>query len=86
MNVQMGISIWSIGGGNTLRNHEKTRNKGTRVGAVVSIQVDQGRGEGRGGEGRGGEGRGGEGEGQGTVGWGRGRGRARIFNDSCCCL
>ena len=33
-------------------HHEKTRNKGTRVGAVVSIQVDQGRGEGRGGEGR----------------------------------
>ena len=33
MNVQMGISIWSIGGGNTLRSHEKTRNKGTRVGA-----------------------------------------------------
>ena len=33
-------------------HHEKTRNKGTRVGAVVSIQVDQGRGEGRGGESR----------------------------------
>ena len=66
MKVQMGISIWSIGGGNTLRSHEKTRNKGTRVGAVVSIQVDQGRGEGRGGEGRGGTGNGWVGEGSGS--------------------
>ena len=81
MNNEMGITIWSIGGGNTLRSHEKTRNKGTRVGAVVSIQVDQGRGEGRGEEGR-------VGTGNGWVGVcrGRGRGRARIFNDSCCCL